>query len=251
MNTDACVADGVTLHVVDRVLMPGMETIATILGRNQSLSMFTEALMFTKVFDFLDKEDVSRTIFVPTNEAFAAQIPDELLVCLMYRRLPLSDLVLYHIADGAEYTPSLSLREFTYTLLRYQVIRLTTSPEGVITFSNNPPSNIIAANIPASNGVIHVVDSVLIPPNMDFGMCSDLVPTTEPPTEPPTTPAPATMPPVTTTTTEPTTMPPAPTEMTTLPEVTTDIVPGPAAPLATSTPALRIVPDDELLRQNP
>lgn len=224
MNPDACAAEGVMLHVVDRVLLPGMETIATILERN--FTRFTEALMFTRVFDFLDKEDISRTVFVPTDEAFAAQIPEELLACLMYRRLPLSDLVLYHIADGAEYSSSLSLREFTYTLLQYQVIRLQTSSDGVITFSNNPPSNIIVADIPASNGVIHVVDSVLIPANMDFEMCSDFVPTTPPAT----TPA------------EMTTTPLG----TTPPEATTDDGPTPGL-----TPAMRVISLTPDLSLNP
>lgn len=254
MNTDACVAEGVTLHVVDRVLVPGMETIATILERN--FTLFAEALMFTRVFDFLDKEDKSRTVFVPTDEAFAAQIPPNLLACLMYRRLPLSDLVLYHITDGAEYTSSLSLREFTYTLLQYHAIHLTTSPDGVITFSNNPPSNIIVADIPASNGVIHVVDSVLIPPNMDFGMCSDFVPTTAPPVTTPEPEVPTTLgmmtdpemtaPPEVNTDDVPVTDP----EMTTPPEVTTDDEPVTAPSGVSPPPTLLAFPDD-LLRLNP
>lgn len=236
--------------------MPGMETIASILERD--FTMFTEALRFVRVFDFLDKEDVSRTVFVPTDEAFSAQIPDDLFACLMYMRLPLSDLVLYHIAEGADYTSSLSLREFTYTLLRSHAIRLTTSPEGNITFSTDPPSNIIVANIPASNGVIHVVDNVLIPPGMDFGMCQDFVPTT-PPTMPPTTPVPITTAVEETTeegTTEEMTTEEVTTEEVTTEEVTTDpemttppVAGGGVTGFATPSPSANIVTPD--LRRNP
>lgn len=224
MNSDACLAERVTLHVIDRVLIPGMETIASILEQNSTFTMFTEALRFARVLDFLDREDVSRTLFVPTDEAFSAQIPEALFNCLLtYMRLPLSDLVLYHLATGAEYTPSLSLREFSYTLLQGQVLRLTTSPEGRITFSTNPPANIIMANIPAINGVIHVIDSVLIAPNMDFGMCSQFIPTTPPPT----TAAPET--------TEVTTL----SDVTTDPDTTTDnAATGLDTPIATVPPTL-------------
>jgi hypothetical protein len=196
-NADACLAEGVTLQVIDRVLIPGTRTIANIL----SFSLFSQVLSATGVLDFLDREDVSRTVFVPTDEAFSAQIPDDLLQCLLnYMRRPLSDLVLFHIAEGAEYTPSLSLRGFSHTLLRTHVLSLMTSPDGNITFTTDPPANIVTANIPASNGVIHIIDAVLIAPNMDFGMCSEFVPTTPPPTTPPaTTPAPETTPPEETT----------------------------------------------------
>ena len=190
-----------------------MQTIAGILRESSGFSSFIEALRFTRVLDFLDKEDVSRTLYLPTNEAFSSQIPQDLFECLMYMRLPLSDLVLHHLVRGAEYTSSLSLREFTHTLLPQQAIRLTTNDSGVITFRTDPPSTIITPNISASNGVIHIVDAVLIPPNMDFGMCDDFVPTT-----------PTTSPPITTTaaatTTEAETTP-ITEEMTTPPSMTT------------------------------
>lgn len=229
VNADACITEGVTLHVIDRVLIPpggmaGMQTIADFLQSSSNFTIFTEALRFANVLSFLGNEDVSRTVFVPNDETFSAQIPDDLLRCLMYMRLPLSDLVLYHITRGTEYTTSLSLREFRHTLLLGQATRLTTSSEGVITFNNNdPPSSIVVPNIAASNGVIHVIDNVLIPPNLDFGMCLEFVPTT-----PPTAPPPPTTEPVTTvaaTTMDLTT----PTEVTTPPDVTsgaTALAPG-------------------------
>ena len=233
VNADACRTDGgETLQVIDRVLIPANETIASILSANSSFSLFVEALNFARVFDFLDKDDVSRTVFAPTDDAFNEQIPPDLFVCLMYNRLPLNDLVLFHIARGAEYTPSLSLRQFTYTL-QLQPIHLLTDSEGTITFLTQPRSTIVTPNIPASNGVIHVVDNVLIPPNMDYGECINLVPTTPPPTTMMTTPPPTTM----MTTPPPTTAPPT-TMMTTTDELTTmamTVTPAPGQPLVSPT----------------
>lgn len=208
VNGDACVTEsGGTLQVIDRVLMPGMESIADILEGNDDFAMFTEALRASGFFSFLDHGDVSRTVFVPTNEAFATAIPMDLFTCLMYQRVLLNDIVLYHIARGAEYTPSLSLRQFTHTL-QLQPIRLNTDENGTITLINERPSTIIMPDIPASNGVVHVVDNVLIPPNFNFGKCEEFVPTTPPPTTQPTTmppTTPPTAPPTTATSVSPTT----------------------------------------------
>ena len=204
---DVCVSDGVTLHVIDRVLVPSLETIASILESQSNFTRFLRALDIARVLDFLDKEDgVSRTLFVPTDAVFDAQIPEDLFDCLMYKRYPLNDLVLYHVSRGAEYTPSLSLREFTYTLNIPNVIRLTTNANGSITFLTTPPSTIVVENIPASNGVIHVIDGVLFPPNLDYNECEEFVPTTPPPTTaPPTTDPPTTDPATESTTAESTT----------------------------------------------
>ena len=174
-----CVSSNVTLNVIDRVLMPGDMTIASILSDDPNFSNFVEALRFTRVFDFLDNDEgVSRTVLAPNNQAFDRLIPTELFSCLMYMRLPLHDLVLYHIAQSAEYTSSLALRQGLHTL-HLSSLRLMGDSSN-ITFLTVPPSSIVVPNITASNGVIHYISDVLIPPTLDFGMCSDRVPTTVP-----------------------------------------------------------------------
>lgn len=199
VNSNGCTSPTITLHVVDRVFIPTNNTIASILNELRGEhSGFIEALEFARVIDFLDKTDTAITLFLPTNEAFVEQIPSELFDCLAFNRVLLSDLVLYHMADNAEYTPSLILRMFSYTRLPSQVLHLTTDESGTIVFQTTPPASIIQANIPARNGVIHIIDGVLMPPNFDYMNCQQFVPTTVPPTTMPmpTTP-PMTTPPVT------------------------------------------------------
>lgn len=182
-------------------MMPGPDTIAEILQGNAEFSMFTEALQFANVFNFLNMvEGVSRTVFAPTDEAFSMQIPEDLFDCLKnYMRVPLNNLVLYHIARSAEYVSALSVRMGTFTLFvdgynTVQHIPITSDGNGTILLGQTDPrAMIITPDIPASNGVLHVIDRVLIPPNFDYGMCQALVPTTPPPTTPP----PTTMPPTT------------------------------------------------------
>ena len=204
-NADACKTDNGTLHIIDRVLMPSNETIASILDDDPQFSMFVEALMFAGTFNFLTNNDSSHTVFAPTNDAFAEAIPPELYNCLTsYMRVPLTNLVLYHISKQTDYSQVLSLRQSAFSLFTDyrgpRSILVFTAENGTLflgDLGNQIP--ITTADIPASNGVIHVIDGVLMPPDFDYGQCQPFVPTTPPPTTPPpTTLPPTTMPPPTT-----------------------------------------------------
>lgn len=229
-NGDACKTDNGALHIVNRVLMPGEQTIADVLMGDPRFSMFVDALRFAGTFKFLAENDTSHTVFAPTNDAFNRDIPPDLFNCLTaYSRLPLSNLALYHISKQTDHSQLLSLRQNAFTILFQhgspQSILVVTADNGTIFLGElGNQIAITMADIPASNGVIHAIDGVLMPPNIDYGDCQGFVPTTMPPpttaaptTMPPTTAAPTTMPP-TTSTAAPTTMPP--TTMTTVDPVT-------------------------------
>ena len=181
VNPDACMSTNITLHIIDRVLMPVERTLAQILRSRPELSNFTEALLFANILGFLNKTDVSRTVFAPTNDAFNEQIPPELFTCLMYMRKPLQDIVLFHIAKSTEYTSSLAISSGVFTLLPNAAFRLS-QEDGNVTILTDPQASIVEPDITASNGVLQVIDKVLIPPNFDAGGCSDLVPINAPQT---------------------------------------------------------------------
>ena len=176
--------------------MPGTQTIAQILRNDPRFSNLTTILDAVGVLPFLNNSDVSRTLFAPTDDVFGRQFPPELINCLIvYMRRPLNDIALFHIAEGVEYNTSLALRQWQYTLLlRY--LRVHAFANGSIFLGTNL-TEIVVPNIPAQNGVIHIIDGVLLPPNFSFGMCQQFVPTPPPTTPPPTTPPPTTPPPTT------------------------------------------------------
>ena len=198
MNQDACVTVNGTLHIIDRVLMPGNSTIADILSSIDRYSRFRDALETAGTLDFLMRMDISRTVFVPPNDIFDAAIPDALFNCLTaYMRIPLQDLVLYHIAGKADYNTTLALQGFIYTLQLSPLI-ISTDSAGVISLNRDMSVQITMPNIPALNGVIHEINGVLMPTGFDFGKCQEFAPTTPPPTTPPpTTTLSTTLPPVT------------------------------------------------------
>ncbi|KAL5459887.1 hypothetical protein EMCRGX_G033275 [Ephydatia muelleri] len=122
-----------------------------------------------------------RTLFIPTDDALIAQLGQRLVDCLTLAvRGPLNNLLLFNLAEGVEYTSSLSHRTYLYTML-LSYTNVYAFPNGTILLGTNTVQ-ITQPNIPASNGVIHIVNGLAIPPSFNFGKCQQLVPTTSPPT---------------------------------------------------------------------
>jgi uncharacterized surface protein with fasciclin (FAS1) repeats len=104
------------------------------------------------------------TVFAPTNEAFenlykALKIkginglPAELVL----------DVLLYHVVEGRRAANSVvpPVRPRTITTLLGKTF--TVDSKGVITDINGQKTNITTPNISASNGIVHVIDTVLLP----------------------------------------------------------------------------------------
>jgi uncharacterized surface protein with fasciclin (FAS1) repeats len=98
------------------------------------------------------------TVFAPTDAAFAL-LPSDLITALLADPTgDLASILLYHVVGGLAYSTDLSDGQVITTLLG-QDITVTISMDGVMI--NN--ANVIVADIPADNGVVHVIDAVLIP----------------------------------------------------------------------------------------
>ncbi|MEX3017747.1 fasciclin domain-containing protein [Gymnodinialimonas sp. 202GB13-11] len=96
------------------------------------------------------------TVFAPTDEAFAA-LPEGTVEGLLADTEALTAVLTYHVVAGAVMSGDLS-----------DGMTATTVNGADITVSLDPvminDANVVAADIEASNGVIHVIDSVLLPP---------------------------------------------------------------------------------------
>lgn len=100
------------------------------------------------------------TVFAPTDDAFAA-LPAGLLDCLLYDIPTLTDILLYHVAEGR--VVSSQLKE-GMTIPTLEGSSVTVSLYGGVYIND---SGVIMPDVYASNGVIHVIDSVLVPPYVD------------------------------------------------------------------------------------
>jgi uncharacterized surface protein with fasciclin (FAS1) repeats len=124
-------------------------------GKNQP--EFHQAVGQAGLVEVLNQGDV--TIFAPTDEAFA-QIPDDQLTALLNNQAKLTELLLYHVVPG-----QLTAADVTSAdqLTTANELSLKISADGSTVMINN--AKVIAANLEASDGIIHAIDKVLMPSN--------------------------------------------------------------------------------------
>jgi uncharacterized surface protein with fasciclin (FAS1) repeats len=100
------------------------------------------------------------TVFAPTDDAFAS-LPAGFVTQLLQPRnqAKLQELLLYHVAAGETFSNQLRRVQFVPTLSeKYLWVRKLWN--GTVKVNN---ARVIAADVDASNGVIHVIDKVLVP----------------------------------------------------------------------------------------
>lgn len=99
------------------------------------------------------------TVFAPTDEAFAKLGLNASNVAGAFSTATLTKILEYHVAPGVrdaqDVIGSSRIRTLERGFLRQHA--------GVLTDALGRTSNIIVTNVPASNGIIHAVDTVLLP----------------------------------------------------------------------------------------
>lgn len=101
------------------------------------------------------------TVFAPTDEAFA-KIPADQLDALMADPMgALQQVLTYHVAEGAVMSGDIT-DGMEVTTLQGEPVTLTVK-DGTVMVDG---AEVIEADIEASNGVIHVIDAVMVPPSL-------------------------------------------------------------------------------------
>jgi uncharacterized surface protein with fasciclin (FAS1) repeats len=133
-------------------------SIAEIAASNGNFEILTAAIEAAGLTEVLSNEDLSVTVFAPTDEAFAA-LPEGTLDALLLpeNRDQLAQILTYHVVDGEVRSTDLASGDVE-TLSGASVAVMV--GDGMVTINE---ANVVAADIEASNGVIHVIDAVLLP----------------------------------------------------------------------------------------
>ncbi len=97
------------------------------------------------------------TVFAPTDAAFA-KVPRKTLAALEHNRTKLRAVLLYHVLEG-RVTASQLIKRHSVRTLNGQLLKVRVR-HGLVTVGG---VRVVKTNIAASNGVIHVIDRVLIP----------------------------------------------------------------------------------------
>lgn len=136
---------------------PQAQTIVDIAVADGRFTTLVAALQAAELVDTLAGEGPF-TVFAPTDEAFAA-LPEGTLEALLADVPQLTDILLYHVVDGKVLAAEVA-----------EIDMATTLQGGSLDFVLNGglvqigEAQIILTDIEASNGVIHVIDGVLLPP---------------------------------------------------------------------------------------
>ncbi len=150
-------ADNGVIHAIDRVLLPN--DIVAVAAGNPNFSTLVEAVTKAELVDAL-RGAGPFTVFAPTNAAFSAlftQLGIGGVADLTKEQL--TPILLYHVVGGAVLSTDLSDGLTAPTLLEGN--RITVSINGSSVKVDN--SNVAATDVAATNGVIHVLESVLLP----------------------------------------------------------------------------------------
>lgn len=157
--SDVIASNGI-VHLIDKVLLPPVSMImpkdivdiaaesAKTLAAAVTAAGLVETLKGTGPF----------TVFAPTDAAFAEIQPDIDNLLKPENKEQLSKILTYHVVSGKTMAADLKDGQMI-TTVEGTMLKVTIS-NGKVMING---ANVISADIPASNGVIHVIDKVLMP----------------------------------------------------------------------------------------
>jgi uncharacterized surface protein with fasciclin (FAS1) repeats len=141
--------------------------VATGAGMFMTLLAAAEA---AGLVDVLKGQD-TLTVFAPTDEAFAL-LPEGLVDKLLLAENidVLRSIITYHVLSGVVTADMIISGDLTSMVpvinsLEGSPLEFLVTDQGGVVVND---ANVISADVPASNGVIHVIDAVLLPPGLDL-----------------------------------------------------------------------------------
>jgi len=135
--------------------------IVDLAAGNENLSTLVAAVKAAGLVETL-KGDGPFTVFAPTNEAFAA-LPDGTLEMLLKpeNKDKLIAILTYHVVAAKVMSTDLSNGQKVKTVQGEQVSVMINNGRVMIS-----GAQVVVADVKASNGVVHVINKVILPPSM-------------------------------------------------------------------------------------
>ena len=171
-TADVDASNGV-VHIIDQVLLPpaanfmaeiveAKPSIPALAVGDKDLSTLVDALKAAHLVDTLGGKGPF-TVFAPTNEAFA-KLPAAALKSLLEPKNvgKLTSILTYHVVSGNVHAKDLRDGEMV-TTLEGAKLRVSVRKNGVFIDG----AKVTTADVDASNGVVHIIDQVLLPPAAD------------------------------------------------------------------------------------
>lgn len=165
VTTDIAASNGV-IHVIDTVLLPpadeamaSKDIVDTAIGAG-NFKTLVAAVEAAGLVDAL-KGAGPLTVFAPTDEAFAA-LPAGTVEGLLKDPEALKAILLYHVVEGKVLAADAAKLTEAKTL-NGAAIKISAA-DGKVMIND---AEVVSADVMASNGVIHVINKVILPPTAD------------------------------------------------------------------------------------
>ena len=153
---DVMASNGV-IHAIDKVILPA--TVVTHAINNSTFSILVQAVVKAGLVDALSAAGPF-TVFAPTNDAFNTLFADLGVSGIADLTADqLTPILLYHVVSGNVRASQVTSGQVP-TLKDGSTIDITASGMGVML---NGSANVIATDVQGINGVIHVIDKVILP----------------------------------------------------------------------------------------
>jgi uncharacterized surface protein with fasciclin (FAS1) repeats len=158
VKTDIECSNGI-IHVIDSVILPVNDNIVTVATNAGSFKTLLAAAQAAGLAEALAGKG-PLTVFAPTDEAFA-KLPAGTVESLLKpeNKAKLVAILKYHVVSGRVFSEQAVAAQKAETLQGDTVKISVTGGKAKVN-----DANLVATDINASNGVIHVIDSVILPP---------------------------------------------------------------------------------------
>lgn len=156
--TDIACTNGV-IHVIDSVILPSEDNIPTVATKAGKFNTLLVAAKAAGLVEALSG-DKALTVFAPTDDAFA-KLPKDTVATLLKpeNKDKLKAILLFHVVEGRVYSEDALAAKSAATL---QGSKVEITVKDGAAYVNG--AKILATDVDASNGVIHIIDSVILPP---------------------------------------------------------------------------------------
>lgn len=163
---DVAASNG-TIHVMDRVLLPTI--VDTAAGYDDGTTKFSSLVSAVTAADLgaTLSGPGPFTVFAPTDAAFAAlkaQLGAAAFDAILADKAKLTKILTYHVVPAAVYEKDVVAG--AVGTVEGNSVNVATSGGVKISDSTPTAANVVLTDLPNSNGVIHVIDKVLLPPGL-------------------------------------------------------------------------------------
>jgi uncharacterized surface protein with fasciclin (FAS1) repeats len=156
IKTDIETSNG-TIHVLDAVILPREDIVDTAAGA-KDFSTLVAAVKTAGLAETLRGKGPF-TVFAPVNSAFA-KLPEGALEGLLKDKAALRKVLTLHVVPGRVLSTDLPTGSIAAKTAAGATIRVSRNERGQVDVNG---SNVIKADLVVGNGVIHVIDTVILP----------------------------------------------------------------------------------------